>query len=217
MKKAKFLIFNPNFESCIINSLLFLKKLNASFYLVSLYEKDLSVVDEYKDFFLNQGWYFIPNTYFSYIDENDCLPRIDFHTQYDEQEKIYKRYYPDLYVETFDNIKRVVDLINPDYILTCLGSLYIYNVLLSAHIRKLFNNDKIYFYRDNPYNNYISYASNRHNELSVFKKMYNCPDTIKQKIYLLNKFNPFLLKKYPTICSNVEIVFNGEKSMTAKS
>lgn len=237
----RILVVSPSFEDWIVNCLTFLSswstdKVTIFVTCISGQSKDEPA---YNEFVLSQNWCFVPCDYLLPMDVNDCLPRIKYTDFYDQQHLVYKRYFPDLYLRTYRVVQSVVSKINPDWIVTCYGSLYFYNVLVNQFVRLLFGSggggvgcsddtatansnrnpssllpERVILYKDRPYADMTSYACNNTNWLGVSpQRVKTCPTVITQKLFLGNQYFPELMAKYGDsgICSAQEVLFCRQK------
>lgn len=204
--RKRILIFSPTYISAICNLLFFIKKISKQVDLFITSLSDNGKADLYKELFISNNMFFVPNVYFPPFSDNDCIPRIDYYTTYQDQEIIYKRYFPDLYVNSFKNCLLVMDKINPDIVITCAGSLFIYNVLLACHLSKICS--KLYFYQDLPYAHMYDYVAVRHN-FELYKHYIVCNETIRQKQFLISKYEPHLLDMYSDLYCSSEKIYGG--------
>jgi len=203
--KPRLLIIEPTHGESLLNALYFLKHISSKcdIFLSSI-SGNFEIEEKLKHLCLhNLKWFFVPNFYLEEIPINDCLPRIEQYTFYVNQHEIYRKYYPDLYKQFIFNISQLISKVNPDYILTCLGTLYVYNVFTYAYINEKFktkSNDKLFYYRDYPYSALYNYACvNQTKAYLPYKRIRLCADKMKYKKNLVEQIKPNIYFDYPTM------------------
>lgn len=192
----KMLIIEPHSDDTLLSSLFSLNDIRKDYdvYLYTITNSNVSNTHrDSSQFCKYANINFIPNTtYIPQIFYKYGLKTLNG-AKIEDQFNIFYEHYQDIYRLIAYNIANIINVVNPQVILTCYGIFHCTHVF-TAHVIRQFNIPTIH-YLDNPY---------YENNITIGEKYEVNAEEIKLKQQLLTKFYPseaYMIDLYPNIYS----------------